>query len=167
LSSLLSGAGNGAVIGLVVFWWRRSGGAAYSLRELLPGNKELMMFGAVLLDWYLFWGGLIKREAIPAILPGQLTVWLIYAALLWIFYRCLLRSRKGPAAAEEKAVSFTWRGFFFCVAVATAVTTLARLWLHQMVLVQMAVFFTFYTLTGLTLLAGATLYASKQTQKSL
>jgi hypothetical protein len=166
LSSLISGLGNGVVIGLVVLWWRRSGGAEYSLRELLPGPRGLKIFGGVLLAWYLFWGWAIKRQSIPAILHGQLTVWLLYAALLWIFYRCLLRSRQGPPAAEETAVVFTWRGFWFCVGLATAVTTAARLWLHEIANIQMAVFFSFYTLTGLSLLVGAMLYAARQPQKS-
>ncbi len=123
LSSLLSGAGNGAVIGLVVLWWRRSGGTAYGLRELLPGPKGLKIFGAVLAVWYLFWGFAIKPKSIPPILHGQLTVWIIYAALLAIFYWCLLRSRQAKPADAEKAVTFTWRGFFFCFGVATIVTT--------------------------------------------
>jgi hypothetical protein len=161
LSSLASGLGNGVVVGLAVLWWRRSGGTAYSLRELLPGLRGLKIFGGVLLAWYIFWGILIKRESIPPILHGQLTVWILYTVLLWIFYRCLLRSRQGPPAVNESAVAFSWRGFLYCFGVATAVTTAARYWLHGIVNVQMIVFFAFYTLVGLTLLGGAMLYASK------
>jgi hypothetical protein len=160
MSSLLSGAGNGVVIGLVVLWWRRSGGAAYGLRELLPGPRGLKIFGWVLLAWYLFWGWAIKRESIPSILHGQLTVWIIYAALLAIFYRCLLRSRRDLPPADESAVAFTWRGFFFCFGVATVVTTAARQWLHPFLMVQMVVFLLFYVITGLVLLVGAMRYAA-------
>lgn len=160
MNSLLSGAGNGVVIGLVVFWWRRTGGAAYGLRDLLPGPKGLKIFGAVLAVWYLFWGFAIKPKSIPPILHGQLTVWLIYAALLAIFYWCMLRSRQGPPAVEEKAVEFTWRGFLFCFGVATIVTTAARQWLHPFVMVQMVIFLSFYVVTGLVLLGGAVRYAA-------
>ena len=163
LSSLISGAGNGVVVGLAVFWWRRSGGAAYSLRELLPGPRGLKILGGVLLAWYAFWGFAIKRESIPAILHGQLTVWILYAALLWIFYRCLVRSRLDESIAGESTVFFTWRGFWWCVVIGTAVTTAARFCLHGLVLAQMAVFFPFYTLTGLALLAGAVVYAAGRT----
>jgi hypothetical protein len=167
LSSLISGAGNGVVLGLAVLWWRRSGGAAYSMRELLPGPKGLKNFGGLLLAWYAFWGFSIKRESIPAILHGQLTVWVLYTALLWIFYRCLLRSRLATPAAGESVVRFNWRGFFLCVAIATVVTTAARFWLHSLVFVQMAVFFSFYTLTGLALLGGAVIYATSRTTKAI
>jgi hypothetical protein len=50
MSSVLSGAGNGVVIGGAVLWWRRSGGAEYFLRELLPGSKGLKIFGGVPAD---------------------------------------------------------------------------------------------------------------------
>jgi len=161
MSSLLSGAGNGAVIGLAVLWWRRSGGAAYSLRELLPGPKGLKTFGCVLLAWYLFWGFVIKPKSIPPVFPGQMTVWILYAAFLWLLSRCLVRSRHAlPAAVREPAVGFSWRSFLLCLALATAVTTAARLWLHPFVAVQMLVFFCFYMLAGLALLAGAVRYAA-------
>jgi hypothetical protein len=161
LSSLLSGAGNGVVIGLVVLWWRRSNGTKYGLRELLPEAKGLKIFGVVLVVWYLFWGFAIKRESIPAILHGQLTVWIIYAVLLVIFYRCLLRSRREPPPADEPAPAFTWRGFFYSVIVATAVTVAARMWLYPFLNYQMLIFFAFYTITGLVLLGGTVRYAAK------
>lgn len=163
LNSLLSGIGNGLVLGLAVFWWRRSGGAVYSLHELLPGIKGLKVYGGMLLAWYLFWGIAINPKNIPAVLHGQLTVWVLYAALGWIFYRSLLRSRRmPPVAAGEWTPSFTWRGFLFCFGLATAVTTVARCWLHDFAAVQITVFFTFYVITGLGLFTGAILYASRR-----
>jgi hypothetical protein len=160
-SSLMSGAGNGVVIGLVTLWWRRSGGAAFSLRELLPARKGLIIFGWVLLAFYLFWGWAIKRESVPPVFHGQQTVWIIYAVLLWILYRSLLRSRREQlAGAGEFAVEFSWRGFVSCCALATAVTTAARLCLHQFWGAQIAVFFPFYVISGLALLVGAVLYAT-------
>lgn len=160
LHSLLSGLGNGVVVGVAVVWWRRSEGAAYSLRELLPGRKGLKFLGGVLLAWYVFWGIAIKPQSIPAVVPGQLTVWFIYAGLVFIFYRALKRSKETRLSETDPPhVPFTWRGFFVCVADATLVTCLARQWLHAFVSLQIAVFFCFYAVTGLALLFGATAYA--------
>ncbi len=168
LRSLWSGAGNGLVVGLAVLWWRRSGGNRYSLRELLPGVRGLRILGGLLLAWYVFWGIAIKPKAIPPILHGQLTVWMIYAALLLIFYRCLVRSRQEPAPGEGGfAVAFGWRGFCLCVGLATAVTTAARLCLHKLALVQIAVFFSLYLIAGLVLLVGAVRYVTvRQKEKA-
>jgi hypothetical protein len=163
LNSLLSGVGNGVVIGLVVLWWRRSGGTAYSLRKLLPGRKGVKVLGWLLLVWYLFWGFGINPKNIPSILHGQLTVWILYAAFLVIFYRCVLRSRLTPIVTfGEWAPTFTWRGFILCFGLTIVVTTAARLFLHQFAVVQIIVFFSFYVIAGLALLLGAMLYALKK-----
>lgn len=162
MSSLLSGTGNGVMLGLVVWRWRRSGGHEYTLRQLLPGPRGFRIFGWVLLAWYVFWGIAINPKNIPGVLQGQLTVWVIYGALLWIFYRCLVRSRLMPAvASDEWALAFTWRGFILCFVLGTVVTMLARWLLKPFALVQIMIFFTFYTITGLALLFGAILYAAK------
>jgi hypothetical protein len=165
VSSFLSGAGNCLVVGLAVCWWRRSGGTSFSLRELLPGPKGLKILGSLLLAWYLFWGFAIKRTSVPSILRGQLTIWVIYAALLFIFRRCLLQSKHELPAVpcEPCPVTFTWRGFFLCCGLATAVTTVSRLVLFPVASLQVVVLFSLYVVLGLVLLAGAILYASKQT----
>lgn len=161
-ASLWSGAGNGVVLGLAVWRWRRSGGTDYTLRELLPGPRGFKIFGWVLLVWYVFWGIAINPKNIPGVLHGQLTVWVLYAALLWIFHRSLLRSRLMPAVADgEWALAFTWRGFILCFVLGTAVTTLARLFLKPFALAQVISFFSLYVITGLALLVGAILYASR------
>lgn len=159
MSSLLSGLGNGVVIGLVVFWWRRSGGAVYSLRELLPGSKGLKVFAIVLLCWYVFWGIAIKPKSIPAVFPAQLMVWLAYLVLLAIFIACLAHSRRLEGSGlVATGVAFRWTGFVWSVVIGTTVTVLARLLLHDFVVVQIAVFFTFYVVAGLLLLVGAARY---------
>ena len=163
LSSLLSGAGNAVVLGLAVLWWRRTGGSVYSLRELLPGPRGLQLLGWVLLAWYLFWGFSIKPKRIPTILHGQLAVWILYAVWLGIFYRCLARARQESSpAAEEGVTSFRWRGFVLCFGVATVVTTAARFFLRGFAALQMAVFFSFYVISGLALLVGSVLYATRR-----
>jgi hypothetical protein len=162
LSSSLSGAGNGLVLGLAVLWWRRTDGNAWSLRDLLPGPAGLKIFGGILLAWYVFWGFAIKPKSIPSLIHGQLTVWLIYAALILILYGCLLKSRQmvGPTHVPG-TLAFTWRGFILCFLWGTVVTVAARFFLHAFALAQIAVFFSFYVLTGLVLLVGAIVYALK------
>jgi len=161
-SSLISGAGNGVVIGLAIYWWRRSGGASCSLRELLPGPKGLRIFGYILFCWYFFWGLGIKPESIPTVLHGQLTVWLIYAGLIFLFCKCLQRSRREVMpTGEPNPLVFTWRGFSLCFVLATVVTAAARLFLHDFAIVQILVFFSFYVLAGIALLVGTICYASK------
>ena len=167
LQSFLSGAGSSLVLGLALLWWRKSGGAAYSLRELLPGSKGLRNYGLVLLGWYLFWGVAIKMKSIPAVFPGQLTIWLIYAGALFIFFRCLQRSRSEPVTSSNGGMAagppfaFSWRGFVLAGALATLVTTVLRWLLFPFVLWQALFMITFYVLTGLALLAGTLAYISR------
>ena len=168
MSSFLSGAGNSLVIGLAILWWRRTGGTAYSLRQLLPGPFGLKIFGLILLAWYVFWGFAIKPKSIPKIFPGQLTVWLIYAVLLWIFYRCLRLSRQtAPADPNEHGPIFTWKGFFLAGLVATFVTVAARFFLHALAGVQILCFFSFYVLAGAALFGLTIRYALSSRQPKL
>ena len=75
--SLLSGVGNSLVVWLALFWWRRSGGATYALRELLPGARGMRIFGVLLFVWYVFWELAIKPRSVPGVLHGQLTGWVL------------------------------------------------------------------------------------------
>ena len=164
LRSFLSGAGNCLVLGLALHCWRRTGGASYSLRELLPGTKGLRNFGILLLAFYGFWGFAIKPKSIPGVWPGQLTIWLIYAGLGWSFCRCLRRSAQVPRLSPETSVApvplfpFSWRGFVLACALASGVTTVARMLLFPFVPVQIICMFTFFVVTGIALLAGLLLH---------
>ena len=168
--SLLSGAGNSVVIGLALFWWRRSGGATYSLRELLPGAKGTKIFGLLLLIWYVFWGVAIKPKSIPSVPHGQLTVWVLYAILILVFIASLSRSRRDETAAvapfNKPAFAFSWRGFVLACAVATSVTTICRLLLFPFAWLQVASLFTFYVIAGLLLFAGSIRYSLSPCQNA-
>ena len=165
--SFISGAGNSLVLGLALLWWRKSGGPAFSLRELLPGSKGIRIFGIALLCWYVFWGIAIKPKSIPGVLHGQLTIWLIYAGLLFVFYQCLRRSRSElfelPSVGEElgNPIRFSWRGFVSACVVATVVTTMSRWLLFSFAPVQMILMLTFYVVTGVVLLVALLKYACK------
>jgi hypothetical protein len=160
--SLLSGAGNSLIVGLALFWWRRSGGATYSLRELLPGAKGMKIFGMALFVWYVFWGIAIKPKSIPGVLYGQLTVWVLYAVLILVFVAALSRSRREPAAPvaafSGPPFPFSWHGFVLACVVATTVTTICRLLLFPFAWLQVASLFTFYVVAGLLLFAGSIRY---------
>ncbi|MBI1177879.1 hypothetical protein GC207_10635 [bacterium] len=158
--SFLSAAGNSLILGLVLLWWRRSGGNQYALRELLPGPGGTRSFGIVLLVWYVFWGFAIRPEAVPPIIPGQLTIWLFYAGLLYVFVRCLRIGRRFHSSFSQAQSSptpvlqFTWSGFIQACALATIVTTIARAFLFPLAGFQVLFMFTFYVVSGLLLLAG-------------
>ncbi len=160
--SLLSGTGNSLIVGLAVFWWRRSGGGDYSFRELLPRTRGLAGFGGLLLVWYVFWGFAIKPGSIPAVYHGQLTVWGLYALLLLVFFAALRRSRSEPSAPPGEPgralFCFTWPGFLQACAVATLVTSLSRLALFRWAPLQIIGLFSFYVLAGLALFIGSLLY---------
>jgi hypothetical protein len=89
---------------------------------------------------------------------------MIYAVLVLIFYRALVRSRRASlgAGVGEQALEFTWNGFCLCFVLATLVTALARLWLYRFAVFQIAAFFSFYVLAGLALLAGTILYVLRR-----
>ena len=164
--SVLSGAGNSLVLGLALLWWRKSGGAIYPLRELLPGLKGMRIFGIVLLCWYAFWGFVIKPKSIPGVLHGQLTIWLIYAGLLLLFVRCLRQSRNTPNLFPNAEVApgppfrFSWRGFALACVMATVVTTISRMFLFPFALGQVLLMLTFFVVVGIMLLAGLLIHIS-------
>jgi len=163
VKSFLSGAGNSLVLGVALFLWRRSGGAAYSMRELLPGTNGMKIFGSVLLVWYVFWGCAIKPKSIPGVINGQLTVWVLYAVLLLVFIGALRQSRREATATGASLTGqpfvFTWRGFLMACAVATGVTTISRLLLFRFASLQILLFFSFYVVAGLVLFVGSLIYA--------
>ncbi len=161
--SFLSAAGNGVVLGLALFGWRRSGGTVYSLRDLLPGDRGLRGFGVMLMIWYVFWGFAINPKSIPGVFHGQMTVWALYTVLLLIFIGALRRSRRERVLRAnlrtEPPFTFRWRGFLLACTVATAVTTVSRLLFFRFALFQVLLMFSFYVVTGLFLFIGSVLYA--------
>lgn len=168
LRSFLSGAGNSLALGLALLWWRKTGGATCSLRELLPGPKGMRILGILLLCWYGFWGLAIKPKSIPGVWPGQLTVWLIYAGLGLVFFRCLRQSRNVPGLSPEAQVApvppfkFSWRGFVLACAMAGAVTTISRMVLFPFAPIQAIFMFTLFVVGGIALLAGLLTHASQR-----
>ncbi len=84
--SLLSGFSTlGFIILLVIVWRIKTKGNEYSLRQLLPSQKEFHVLFTLLIALYLVMGIFLRPEALPGPLP-QLSIWLIYAALFTLLY---------------------------------------------------------------------------------
>ena len=58
--------------------------------------------------------------------------------------------------------NFSWRGFALACAVATVVTTIARMVLFPFVALQVLLMFTFFVVVGIALLAGLVSHISRR-----
>ncbi len=163
--SFASGSSTSLCLGLVLFWWRKTGGAAWSMRELLPQGRSFRLMTGLLALYYLFWSWAIKREALPPIWPGQIFIWLLYAGLIMLLARCVGRMEPagvgGREASPRRTFHFTWRGFIELTLLATVVTTLAEFFLKQFGGLQFLLFGLFYVVAGILLLGGAIRYACR------
>jgi hypothetical protein len=90
--SLLSTCGSGAVVLALMFVWRRTGGTRYTMRDLLPGRKGRVAVAASMVLMYIGYTRILEWDKLPGWGP-QVTVWLIYAGLIWLLVRNLRRSR--------------------------------------------------------------------------
>lgn len=98
--ALLSGAGGLLVLGLLLYLWRRFGGAPRSMDELLPSGRAFTVMAVLLgLLYVLSFVGL-RPEAIPGLGP-QVTIWVIYALVILGLRRALANSRLEPLPALE------------------------------------------------------------------
>jgi hypothetical protein len=76
-------------------------GRAPSLRAVLPSNRQAAWLAGLLALGYLVLAFGMRRESLPTILGGQLTVWVMYAivaGLLWLAHR---RARQLPFALAD------------------------------------------------------------------
>ncbi len=88
------------VWGVVVLAWKRWGGK-WTLRDLLPSDRQATGLIGLLLIGYLWQGVLLRPEALPRTLLPHLTVWamyLLFGGLLWLHLR-----HSAPLAAPEPA----------------------------------------------------------------
>jgi hypothetical protein len=76
-------------------------GAAPSLRTVLPSNREAAWLAGLLALDYLVLGFGMRRESLPPVWPGQVTVWVIYAIVIGLYVLALRRTRTvGPATVD-------------------------------------------------------------------
>jgi hypothetical protein len=103
LSSIISA---GVIFGLVHLWKKRTAGATYSLRQLLPDGMQTARLFSVLLFIYIVLGGSLLWKRIPG-LAAQAPIWVMYAAFIGLLLLALERSRNradaGPVIRPRPA----------------------------------------------------------------
>ncbi|AEK71985.1 hypothetical protein GQS_00410 [Thermococcus sp. 4557] len=94
LHSFLSTFSSSAfLIVLIYLWLERFKGKRHDMKGLLPTSKELKPLLIVLLAYYIIFGSLLRREALPEV-SAQVPIWLLYAATFFLLYRALKKSRE-------------------------------------------------------------------------
>jgi hypothetical protein len=119
LSSLISAI---VILGLVHLWKRRTAGATYTLRQLLPDGMQTARLFATLLFLYIILGGLLMRERIPG-LAAQAPVWAMYAIFIGLLFVSLERGRRLPDAGPPARLGAPGRAplWFFLIFTAMSV----------------------------------------------
>jgi hypothetical protein len=73
-------------------------GPVPTLRAVLPSNRQAACLGGLLVLGYLVLGFSLRRESLPPVLHGQLTVWVLYALVVGLYLVALRRARTLPFA---------------------------------------------------------------------
>nr|WP_167890935.1 hypothetical protein [Thermococcus sp. 18S1] len=81
------------LITLIYLWLERFEGGRYDMKELLPSSRELRPLFIALLAYYILFGSLLRREALPGF-SAQIPIWLLYAATFFLLYRALKKSQE-------------------------------------------------------------------------
>ncbi len=113
LHSLASGLSTTAVLIVLIYLWReKTPGKHYSIRQLLPSGKELVVLLALLILLYMIEGAMLRMEFLPGLGP-QAIIWGFYAVLLSLLSLSLRRSRKvALPGAFGTPVKFSWKAVF-------------------------------------------------------
>ena len=108
-ASLLSaGSAVGVLFALGLLFRWVTGKRKYGLRELLPSNRQALVLSLLLLFMYLFWGAVLRPGALPETFIPHLTVWVIYAVLLFLLYHNLKSSGPIEQSAGPSIMSGRW-----------------------------------------------------------
>lgn len=112
--ALLAGVGNTAALALVIYLWRGLAGTKrYRLEDLLPRRRGFIVWCIILALTYGF-GFLIHPEGLPGI-RAQVTIWIVYAILIFLFVIHLRRSRATISPERNPGEILGnrpfWRGF--------------------------------------------------------
>jgi len=114
LQSLLSGLLTTVLISALAWFWRtRTVGREYTIDQLLPGRRELLVLSLLLAAGYVITGVVIRPDALPG-LESQLIVWMIYAGLFGLLFLGLRRlpgERACPAVIAPRALGKLWPAF--------------------------------------------------------
>ncbi len=107
--AVVSTASAMAAVLLAVWWWRRGGRSrTWTLRDLLPSDRQGKAIAAVLALQYLVFVPLWNVESIPPLL-GHAVVWLLYAGFGLLFHVALRDSSTSAPLASSPAAGWTRR----------------------------------------------------------
>jgi hypothetical protein len=95
-----------AAVGLASWWWRRKARhRAWTLRDLLPNDRQGKRIVLVLGGQYLLLTPLMNTESIPPLL-GHVVVWLLYGGFALLFGSSLAESSE--SAGDEPRQVAAW-----------------------------------------------------------
>lgn len=118
--SVVSTGGSGAVVLALMFVWRRTGGTRYTMRDLLPGRKGRVAIAASMGLMYIGYARILEWDKLPEWGP-QITVWLVYAGLIWLLVRNLRRSCDRQPGASLTEIGWRTPALSLLIYVAAAV----------------------------------------------
>jgi len=100
--SLLSGLASGLIFGILTCIWRwLTRKQTYSLRLLLPDQREGMILSILLLVTYLWQGILVRSEALPQTIGPHLTIWGMYVVFGILLYLNIKHGPDLPSSSSE------------------------------------------------------------------
>ncbi len=111
-----------------------------SLRAVLPSNRQAAWLAGLLGIGYVVLGFGMRRESLPPVWPGQVTVWAMYAVVAGLYVVALRRARTLPvvlAPLHERPARrpLLVLGVAFTAAAAAAALTHASVWAGFVMLV--------------------------------
>ncbi|MHB1463033.1 MAG: hypothetical protein ACYC1M_17205 [Armatimonadota bacterium] len=92
------------IVSLVWWYHKMAQGRRGSMRDMLPRGLELMACAVVLLIYYVLLGLTIRPEALPG-LQGSISLWVLYAAFVWLMWRGSRWSYGAAQPTREHRVS--------------------------------------------------------------
>jgi hypothetical protein len=115
------------------------GGPAASLRAVLPSNRQAGWLAGFLAVGYLILGSGMRRESLPPIWPGQVTVWVMYAIVAGLYVLALRRTRTLPVVLARPYEGPVRRpllvlGVAFTVVAAVAALSQVSVWVGLVIL---------------------------------
>jgi len=107
--SLFVGLANIPILALLIYMWRKANLNQYSMRALLPNQKQFIIILVLLILQYLFLGSL-NADKFPDLI-FQLFVWFIYLILFFLLFRSLKKSKHATDNTQKVDRSFSWKTF--------------------------------------------------------
>jgi hypothetical protein len=93
LNSILSGLLTTLFLVALLVLWRRGGGESYTMRQLLPDDREFKGITLALAVYYVLTTFFMRAEEIPG-LDAQATIWVLYAFFGALLFLALRKSRE-------------------------------------------------------------------------